>query len=221
MSDVSARARALMVETQLVERGIRDERVLDVMGKVPREVFVGEALLPQAYADTALPIGERQTISQPFIIAKMLELLQLTGSETVLELGTGSGYVTALLSQLATKVYSIERIPALGTRARELIEGMRIKNVITRTSDGTLGWSEFAPFDAILVSAAAPEVPGPLLEQLALGGRLVIPVGELAFQVMARYTKGPEGNKREFLDMVRFVPLVGRFGFSRLQAEMF
>lgn len=221
MSETSARARSLMVQSQLRDRGIKDERVIEVMGRVPREVFVGPTLSPQAYADTALPIGERQTISQPFIIAKMLELLQLTGSETVLELGTGSGYVTALLSQLVGKVYSIERVPALSTRARELLESLRLKNVLTRTADGTLGWSEFAPYDAILVSAAAPDVPAPLLDQLAPGGRLVIPLGDHTLQVLARYTKTPEEIKRDTLDLVRFVPLIGRHGFTRVMAELF
>ncbi len=172
-----ARERERMVAGQLVARGIADARVLDAMGKVPRHFFVDEALRDRAYGDHPLPIGEGQTISQPFMVARMTELLQLTGREKVLEIGTGSGYQAAVLSQLAARVCGVERIAKLATRARETLEDMGIDNVWVRTANGTFGWPDEAPFDRILVAAGGPAVPPPLLQQLAEGGRMIIPVG--------------------------------------------
>lgn len=214
----TARARTRMVDQQLKPRGIVDARVLDVMTRVPRELFVGEALASQAYNDSPLPIGEKQTISQPYIIASMLQALELKGTETVLEIGTGSGYMTALLSRLAARVYSIERHASLSLRARAVLEGMGCRNVVTKSGDGTLGWREFSPFQAIVVSAAGPEVPPLLLEQLDLGGRLVIPLGDDKLQQLYCYIRTPSGIEKHDLGSVRFVPLIGRFGWDKAVA---
>ncbi|HSO71184.1 MAG TPA: protein-L-isoaspartate(D-aspartate) O-methyltransferase, partial [Thermodesulfobacteriota bacterium] len=173
-----AAARERMVQTQLVARGISDPKVLYAMQKVPRHLFVEEALQNQAYGDFPLPIGEQQTISQPYIVAFMTEALKLTGVEKVLEIGTGTGYQAAILAELAPEVYSIERVYSLVSRARRILESLRYFNVKIKASDGTLGWPEEAPFDAIIVTAAAPGIPKPLLDQLAMGGRLIIPVGD-------------------------------------------
>ena len=170
-------ARQRMVDTQLVPRGIKDKRVLDAFRKVPRHLFVDEAMYSQAYSDFPLPIGEEQTISQPFIVAMMTEALELKGDERVLELGTGSGYQTAILAEICHRVYSIERISPLAGRARKVLDKLGYGNVVVKIGDGTLGWKDEAPFDAIIVTAGAPEIPQPLIDQLKTGGRFVIPVG--------------------------------------------
>lgn len=203
-----------MVETQLVTRGIHDPRVLDAMRKVPRHLFVDEALAAQAYADHPLPIGEKQTISQPYIVALMTEALGLEGHEKVLELGTGSGYQTAVLAELADRVFTIERIPSLLHRAREVLNSLGYRNVVYRVGDGTLGWPEEAPFDAILVSAGAPRVPQPLVDQLSMGGRLVLPMGDRLSQELILVERVPEGIRKTTLGGCRFVDLVGKWGWE-------
>lgn len=203
-----------MVETQLVTRGIHDPRVLDAMRKIPRHLFVDEALAAQAYADHPLPIGEKQTISQPYIVALMTEALGLNGHEKVLELGTGSGYQTAVLAELADRVFTIERIPSLLHRAREVLNSLGYRNVVYKVGDGTLGWPEEAPFDAILVSAGAPRVPQPLVDQLSMGGRLVLPVGDRLSQELILVERVPEGIRKTTLGGCRFVDLVGKWGWE-------
>lgn len=203
------RLRERMVAEQLEGRGIKDRRVLEAMRRVPRHLFVEEALAPQAYGDYPLPIGEKQTISQPFIVAQMTEALELKGPEKVLEVGTGSGYQTAVLAELAAKVYSVERVRSLYHRARRILEQLKYYNVAIKLGDGTLGWEDAAPFEAIIVTAAAPHVPDPLLKQLADGGRLVIPVGDRFNQELMRLTRHGEELEEESLGGCRFVPLVG------------
>ncbi len=212
--DIYARARKTMVETQLIPRGIKDRRVISAMLKVPRHLFVDEALRAQAYSDYPLPIGEGQTISQPFMVAFMTEALKLEGTEKVLEIGTGSGYQTAILAELAEMVYSVERIPSIADRARKTLDSLGYSNIAIRIGDGTLGWEEFAPFDAILVTAGAPDIPPPYMEQLAEGGRLVIPVGGEFVQELVRLTKKKERIVRENLGGCRFVKLIGRYGWQ-------
>jgi protein-L-isoaspartate(D-aspartate) O-methyltransferase len=208
-------ARERMVADQLRARGITDPRVLTAMGRVPRHRFVEEALAARAYGDYPLPIGEKQTISQPYMVALMTQALELVGGERVLEVGTGSGYQTAILAGLATKVYSVERIRSLADRARAILEELGYYNVLIRVGDGTLGWREEAPFDAVLVTAAAPEVPAPLVEQLKAGGRLVIPVGGSTAQVLKCLVKEPDGLVRESeLVGCVFVKLVGEQGWQ-------
>lgn len=206
--------RERMVQTQLVARGIGDVRVLEAMGKVPRHLFVDEAMRDQAYSDYPLPIGEKQTISQPYIVALMTEALELKGHEKVLELGTGSGYQAAILAELADRVFSIERIPSLAYRANQILQKLGYKNVIIRVTDGTLGWPEEAPFDGILVTAGAPRIPQTLVDQLALGGRLVIPVGDRLSQELIKVNRTPDGIVKESLGGVRFVDLVGKWGWE-------
>jgi protein-L-isoaspartate(D-aspartate) O-methyltransferase len=201
-------ARQLMVDSQLRARGISDPRVLDAMLRVPRHQFVPEAFSAEAYEDHPLPIGGGQTISQPYVVALMLESLQLTPSDKVLEVGTGSGYVTALLAELAAQVFSIERHPALADSAREVLAALGYANVRIFTGDGTLGLAASAPFDAILVSAAAPDLPLTLLAQLGAAGRMIVPVGSYDSQQLqfVRMVNGqPVISPRE---LVRFVPLV-------------
>ena len=202
-----------MVQTQIAARGIKDPRVLEAMRKVPRHLFVEEALKDQAYGDYPLPIGEGQTISQPYIVALMTEALELKGPEKVLEVGTGSGYQAAILAELAKQVYSIERYPSLAHRAKRLLERLGYRNVIIRVGDGTKGWPEVAPFDAIIVTAAGPKIPEPLLEQLKDGGRLVMPVGDQWSQYLIKVTKKGDRLIKENLGAVRFVKLVGEYGF--------
>ncbi|NOR50700.1 MAG: protein-L-isoaspartate(D-aspartate) O-methyltransferase, partial [Desulfuromonadales bacterium] len=182
-------ARRRMVEEQVVARGIIDQRVIDAMLKVPRHKFVEQALEGKAYQDAPLPIGEKQTISQPYMVAVMSEALALNGSETVLEIGTGSGYQAAVLALLADRVFSLERIPSLARRARKVLDECGFGKVNIRLADGTQGWQEMAPFDAILVTAGAPEVPQHYLDQLAVGGRLIIPVGDQESQLLLRVTR--------------------------------
>ncbi|MEK7338444.1 MAG: protein-L-isoaspartate(D-aspartate) O-methyltransferase [candidate division NC10 bacterium] len=208
-------ARERMVADQLRARGITDPRVLTAMGRVPRHRFVEEALAARAYGDYPLPIGEKQTISQPYMVALMTQALELVGGERVLEVGTGSGYQTAILAELATKVYSVERIRSLADRARAILEELGYYNVLIRVGDGTLGWREEAPFDAVLVTAAAPEVPAPLVEHLKPDGRLVIPVGGSTAQVLKCLVKEPDGLVRESeLVGCVFVKLVGEQGWQ-------
>ena len=208
-------ARRRMVEDQVVARGVRDSRVISAMLQVPRHKFVEEALESQAYQDAPLPIGERQTISQPYMVAVMSEALELDGTEKVLEVGTGSGYQAAVLALLADRIFSLERIPALARRARKALDSCGYSKVNIRLADGTLGWQEMAPFDAIVVTAGAPDVPRDYLDQLAVGGRLVIPVGDRMSQVLMRITRTSEHEfKEEQLLGCRFVPLVGNHGWN-------
>ena len=205
--------RERMLAEQLVRRGIRDARVLQAMGKVPRQLFVDEALAGRAYGDYPLPIGERQTISQPYMVALMTEALELVGHERVLEIGTGSGYQTAILAELCSKVFSIERIKGLADRAVRTLDTLGNYNVLVRVGDGSLGWREEAPFDAILVTAAAPTVPEALVEQLAPKGRLVIPVGDVYNQELRKGVKGEEGMRWSDLGGCVFVKLIGDRGW--------
>jgi protein-L-isoaspartate(D-aspartate) O-methyltransferase len=206
-------ARRRLVET-LRQKGIADLSVLRAVEMVPRHAFVPTGVRHRAYEDAALPIGNGQTISQPSLHARYLELLKLSGRERVLEVGTGSGYQTVLLSQLAEQVFSIERIAALLQAAREVIHRLGAKNVSLLLGDGTVGWREYAPYDAILVSAAGPEVPTPLLEQLAPGGRMVVPIGRGEEQSLYIYSRTPAGIQARDLGPVRFVPLLGRHGWQ-------
>lgn len=205
--------RRRLLET-LREQGISDLAVLRAFDLTPRHLFVPAAVRHRAYEDSALPIGSGQTISQPSVHARYLQLLRLTGRERVLEVGTGSGYQTVLLAHLAEQVFSIERIPALLEAAREVIQKLEIRNVSLLLGDGSLGWREYAPYDAMLVGAASPEVPEPLTEQLAEGGRLVIPIGTREEQVLAVITKREGRLNRQDVAPVRFVPLVGRHGWQ-------
>ena len=202
-----------MVESQLRHRGIHDERILDAMARVPRHYFVPEEYRPQAYGDHPIPIGENQTISQPFIVAVSLQALALTGSESVLEVGTGSGYQTALLAELARNVYSIERYPTLARGAETVLADLELNNVKVEIGDGSRGLSEFAPYDAILVSAAAPTVPQSLLDQLSEGGRMVIPVGPTHAQELQLIRKQEDKPIAQTLEGCRFVPLIGAEGY--------
>ncbi|HEU4631172.1 MAG TPA: protein-L-isoaspartate(D-aspartate) O-methyltransferase [Gemmatimonadaceae bacterium] len=199
---------------QLRASGIEDPDVLRAFEEVPRHLFVPSGVRHRAYEDAPLPIGSGQTISQPSIHARYLSLLALRGTERVLEIGTGSGYQTALLARLAEQVFSVERIPALLDRAREILQLVGVRNVSLLLGDGTVGWRDYAPYDAILVGAAAPEVPRPLTEQLADGGRLLVPVGEREAQALVLVTRrGDELQQRE-LAPVRFVPLLGAHGWE-------
>jgi len=214
-SDRQAWARERMVEKDISPRGVKEQRVLDAMLKVPRHLFVGETQRMNAYEDHPLPIGEGQTISQPYIVALMTEALKLTGSETVLEIGTGSGYQTAILAELSARVYSVERIPSLTGQARKVLDSLGYKNVLIKLSDGTMGWDEYAPYDRILVTAGAPSVPEPLIGQLAPGGILVIPVGSNSLQELVRVTKRKDGSiKEDRMGSCVFVRLVGKHGWE-------
>jgi protein-L-isoaspartate(D-aspartate) O-methyltransferase len=206
-------ARRRLVET-LRERGIRDLSVLRAFDLVPRHIFIPTGLRHRAYEDAPQPIGNGQTISQPSIHARYLELLELTGRERVLEVGTGTGYQTALLANLVEQVFSIERIPALFDKARETLQRLELRNVSLLLGDGTVGWREYAPYDAILISAAAPSVPQPLLEQLTEGGRLLVPVGSQAEQVLWLYRRRGDDVEKQEIAPVRFVPLLGRHGWQ-------
>jgi protein-L-isoaspartate(D-aspartate) O-methyltransferase len=208
-----ARDRIHMVETQLRNRGIGDERVLEAMRRIPRHEFVPQDFRSQAYGDHPIPIGESQTISQPFIIARSLQALCLDGSESVLEVGTGSGYQTALLAVLAHTVYSMERYATLAHGAETILARLGLSNVRVVVGDGSHGWREFAPFDAIVVSAAAPSVPQSLLDQLSSNGRMVIPVGPAQAQELLLLRKHDGKAVVEVLEGCRFVPLVGTEGY--------
>ncbi|HEY1014274.1 MAG TPA: protein-L-isoaspartate(D-aspartate) O-methyltransferase [Herpetosiphonaceae bacterium] len=207
-------ARQRMVRDQLAKRGVSDPRVLAALGQVPRHLFVPEQQRHQAYADCALPIDADQTISQPFIVARMAEALALTGGERVLEIGTGSGYAAAVLAELAGSVVTVERHAELAEAARERLAGLGYESVAVVAGDGTLGWPSAAPYDAISVPAGAPEVPPALLQQLAEGGRLIIPVGSAQDQRLLRVRRAGERFEREWLEPVRFVPLIGAQGWA-------
>jgi protein-L-isoaspartate(D-aspartate) O-methyltransferase len=203
-----------MVDEQLLRRGITDERVLAAMRRVPRHLFVEEALRDRAYGDHPLPIGEQQTISQPYIVALMSSLLALHGDEKVLEVGTGSGYQTAVLAALVRRVCSIERLPGLATRARTIIEGLGVTNVWIRIGNGTLGWPDEAPFDRILVAAGGPAVPPPLFQQLAEGGRMVLPVGDAANQTLTLVENVGGAMRATPQGDCSFVKLVGKYAWE-------
>lgn len=206
-----AEQRTWMVDHQLRDWGITDQRVLDVMAVVPREKFVPESQRDAAYYDGALPIGEGQTISQPYVVAHMTELLALQGGEKVLEVGTGSGYQTAVLSLLAKEVFTIERIAVLAEQAQAILEEIGASNVHFLVGDGSCGWPEHAPFDAILVACAAEQVPPPLIDQLADGGRLIMPVGPTGFQDLMLVQRWGKKIVEKRLAPVAFVPLIGKF----------
>ncbi len=215
--DRYAKQRKKMVDSQIRSRGVRDERVLRAMEKIPRHLFIDEGLIDQAYNDNPLPIGEKQTISQPYIVALMTEALELKGREKVLELGTGSGYEAAILAELADRVFTVERLASLAQKARKLLESLNYYNVVIRVGDGTYGWREESPFDAIAVSAGSPSIPRMLVEQLAIGGRLVIPVGSRHSQSLIKLTRLSENLddvKREDLGGCRFVNLIGEHGWK-------
>jgi protein-L-isoaspartate(D-aspartate) O-methyltransferase len=202
-----------MVAAQIVARGISDPLVIQAMTQVPRHLFVSEALVDSAYGDFPLPIGQGQTISQPFIIAEMTQTLGLTGNERVLEIGTGSGYQAAVLAQIAYKVYTIERNNTLFMQTRRLFDRLKYHNIVTRYSDGTQGWRAESPFDAIMVTAGGNQIPAPLVEQLAMGGRLVMPVGGRHSQELIRVEKTPAGITTTTLGDCRFVKLIGEHGW--------
>ena len=212
--DNHAQALNQMVNTQLIPRGIRDPRVLAAMKKVPRHLFVPLHLRDQAYGDYPLPIGEDQTISQPYIVALMTEILELKETDRVLEIGTGSGYQAAILAELAAQVFTIDRMAPLLAQAERLLAALGYTNIKTRVGDGTLGWPEEMPFDAIIVTAGAPKVPRPLTEQLALGGRLVIPVGDTYSQTLTCVRQTKDGPRFEYHGGCRFVRLIGKYGWD-------
>ena len=212
--DPYERERLRMVEEQLVRRGVTDARVLDALRKVPRHLFVEEALRDRAYGDHPLPIGEEQTISQPYIVALMTQLLELSERDKVLEIGTGSGYQTAVLAELARRVCSIERLPRLAERARALLEQLGYANVWVRIGGGTLGWPDEAPFDRILVTAGGPAVPPPLFQQLAEGGRLVLPLGDPVNQTLTLVEKVRGEMKTQEHGECKFVKLVGKYAWE-------
>jgi protein-L-isoaspartate(D-aspartate) O-methyltransferase len=203
-----------MVEEQIIWRGVKDERVLAAMRKVPRHEFLPEAIRGMAYQDSALPLGEGQTMSQPYMVAVMSELMGLTGTERVLEIGTGSGYQAAVLAELSSKVYTVERIKILADRARVTLDRLGYRSVAIKVYDGTYGWKDFAPFDAIMVTAGSPDIPAPLVEQLKIGGRMVIPVGERYGQTLVKIVRTEEGTVRELSVPCVFVPLIGNHGWK-------
>lgn len=209
-------ARRRMVDRQIKARGVSDPLVIDAMLKVPRHLFVEEALQDQAYSDYPLPIGEKQTISQPFMVGFMTAALRLGGGERVLEIGTGSGYQAAILAHIAGRVFTMERIPELARRARRIFDSLGLSNINLKVSDGTVGWAEEGPFEGILVTAGAPAVPEEYYSQLAVGGRMVIPVGGQGSQTLKRIirTDETEFEEENLLDC-RFVPLLGKHGWNR------
>lgn len=206
-----------MINNHLIARGITDERVLKTMATVPRHFFVDEGIQNQAYSDNPLPIGSRQTISQPYIVGLMTEALELKGTEKVLEIGTGCGYQTAILAELAERVFSIERIASLAFRAQRTLDSLNYYNILIRVGDGTYGWSEESPFDAIIATAGAPKIPETLKGQLAAGGRLIIPVGNQSSQTLLKITRlSEETDDVEIEDLCgcRFVDLIGEHGWK-------
>ena len=208
------KARARMVEEQLIPRSIHDQKTLEAMRKVPRHLFVEDALKNQAYGDYPLPIGRGQTISQPYIVALMTQALGLKGHEHVLEIGTGSGYQAAILSQICEKVYTVERIDTLLVQARKVFDFLHYLNILTKLDDGTNGWPEYSPYDVIIVTAGGPKIPLPLLEQLADPGILVIPVGDRGVQDLRLVTKKEGEIKEKTIELVRFVNLIGDHGWK-------
>ena len=213
MIDRFVTVRERMVQEQLLGRGISDERVLNAMTEVPRHLFVQDALQAKAYGDHPLPIASDQTISQPLVVAAMTQVLQLKGTERVLEIGTGSGYQAAVLSRLCEKVYTVERINTLLAGARRVFDQLHYYNILSRLDDGTMGWQEYAPYDAIIVTAGGPEIPQPLIDQLADPGCMVIPVGDRDVQELQYLTKKDGEISVERLESVRFVSLVGEHGW--------
>ncbi|HEY2323180.1 MAG TPA: protein-L-isoaspartate(D-aspartate) O-methyltransferase [Thermoanaerobaculia bacterium] len=203
-----------MVDRYVAARGITDDRILEAMRQVPRHRFVPQVVAAKAYGPGALPIGKGQTISQPYIVARMIELLDLAGNEKVLEIGTGTGYQAVVLSKLCARVFSIERVNELALRATAIIRELKINNVSVKVFDGTYGWSDQAPFDRIIVAAAAPEVPEPLLQQLKRTGKLVIPIGPEGSQRLALVTRVGTQWRIEDRGSAEFVPLVGKFGWK-------
>ncbi|MEE4240123.1 MAG: protein-L-isoaspartate(D-aspartate) O-methyltransferase [Desulfopila sp.] len=214
MIDSYSTSRQRMVEEQLIRRGITDTLTLKAMGEVPRHLFVDDAMRGRAYGDYPLPIAAGQTISQPYIVALMTQLLQLSGKEKVLEIGTGSGYQAAILSRMCDRVYTVERINQLLAGARRVFDTLRYYNIVAKLDDGTMGWPENGPYDGIIVTAGGPEIPSPLLDQLAEGGRLVIPVGGQELQSLQLVTRIEGKISVEQLDKVRFVDLIGKHGWS-------
>ena len=214
--DIQAYAgqRRKMVEEQILGRGIKDLSVMEVLSRVPRHLFVNSSLQHRAYGDCPLPIGENQTISQPYIVALMTQVLDLKGGERVLEIGTGSGYQTAILAELAAHVFTIERVKPLVKKTKELLEGLKYKNIVFKTFDGTYGWRDQSPFDAILISAATPSIPKSLIEQLADKGRLVAPVGERESQDLIVLNKNGNRVVERKIGSCKFVPLIGKFAWS-------
>ncbi len=213
MSHDFSLARERMVKNQLIPRDIKDERVLKAMGKIPRHLFIEEALAGEAYNDHPVPIGEKQTISQPYIVALMTEALELEGDENTLEIGTGSGYQTAILAELSSWVYTVERIKSLLVNARKLLAELGYSNILFKAFDGTLGWNEYAPFDAIMVTAGAPSLPGPLMDQLADNGRMIVPVGDRYSQELIKVIRKGKSLEQENLGGCRFVNLIGVHGW--------
>ena len=209
------RLREEMVKNQIEARGITDSNVLAAMRMVPRHEFVSEAFVDQAYDDHPLPIGEQQTISQPYIVAEMTQALCLTKEDRVLELGTGSGYQAAILAQIAYRVYTVERIHSLYLKARKLFDRMGYHNIVSRYADGTIGWQEECPFDAIIVTAGAPRVPASLIDQLGTGGRMVLPVGNQYTQELVKLVRDERGVHESHLGGCRFVKLVGEHGWKK------
>lgn len=207
------RLRDEMVQNQIEARGINDPRVLAAFRKIPRHLFVSEALMDQSYGDFPLPIGEQQTISQPFIVAEMTQALELHKDDRVLEIGTGSGYQTAILAEIVFRVYTIERIYPLYVKTRKLFDKLQYHNIVTKYSDGTTGWSDESPFDAIIVTAGAPDIPETLIKQLAIGGRMVIPVGNQFSQDLMKVSKDNSGIHTTSLGGCRFVKLMGEHGW--------
>ena len=207
--------RELMVKTQLIPRGIKDERVLAAMKKVPRHLFVDEPMQHRAYEDSALPIGEGQTISQPYMVAVMTEFLELKGTEKVLEIGTGSGYQAAVLAELAKEVYTVERIAVLAERAEKRYRELGYANIRVKVADGTLGWPDASPFDRIIITAGTPKVPEPLLQQLADQGILIAPVGDRFSQQIIKVRKTGDKVLEEYLTPCVFVPLIGEYGWKK------
>jgi protein-L-isoaspartate(D-aspartate) O-methyltransferase len=208
------RERRRMVEEQIEARGVNDRRVLDAMRTVPRHEFMPEALRDRAYGDHATPIGEGQTISQPYIVARMTELLELKPTDRVLEIGTGSGYQAAVLAGLCEKVFTVERVKPLAEKARATLDRLGYRNIAMKVFDGTYGWKDMGPFDAIIVTAASPDVPQPLVDQLKEGGRMVVPVGERFSQVLLKVIKTASGILRTVDIPCVFVPLIGNHGWK-------
>jgi len=207
------RQRKEMVKRQIEARGVTDPKVLAAMLKVPRHLFVSDALRDQAYGDFPLPIGEQQTISQPYIVAEMTQALQPDADDRVLEIGTGSGYQAAVLAEIVFRVYTIEKIYSLYTKTRKLFDKLHYHNIVTKYSDGTCGWADESPFDAIIVTAGSPGIPKPLVNQLALGGRMVIPVGDQYSQELIKLYKDEHGIHKTNLGGCRFVKLLGEHGW--------
>ena len=207
--------RRKMVEEQLVERGVKNLSVLEAMSRVPRHLFAQDSLQHRAYGDTPLPIGENQTISQPYIVGAMTEALALKGEERVLEIGTGSGYQTAIIAELCRQVFTIERLNNLSRKAQNILESLNYMNIVFKMFDGTYGWPDQAPFDAIFITASAPEIPDSLVKQLGDGGRLVAPIGGADKQKLVVLTKKGDRVSRRDLVNCKFVPLIGKYGWPQ------